>query len=341
MVVLALGFVTPKADAQGIQILGAWHCYDDGCAWATAPNMTTFDTNNHWILDRGDGHPSLNLVVLAFADPLKLLNGTNDSGNTNGVPNGMTATVVQYFESKGIRVAIAIGGQTYTSDWDTALSTNPTQLGINAANLARSLNVSIEIDYENTSSANISGLQAFVNAYRSVIPYDATGTNIPARLTIDLGVGDQYLSSIAQWAATSELQESNPVLDYANAMVLKASTSVSTYESDWLQHIDGYSRLKVPPVAPARLTGSFFIQGTTNCTTWSGSQQQQAASWVETVLPGGAGTTDGMSGLMFWALGCPSSHSSCTYPPNTCQGGLGVASTNFSIATPMPALRQQ
>jgi hypothetical protein len=174
-----------------------------------------------------------------------------------------------------------------------------------------------------------------------MIPYDATGANIPARLTIDLGVGDQYLTSIAQWASTSELQDSNPVLDYANAMVLRAGTSVSTYESDWLQHIDGDSRLKVPPVAPARLTGSFFIQGTTDCTTWSGSQEQQAASWVETVPPGGAGITYGMAGLMFWAAGCPSSHSSCTYPPNTCQGGLGLASTNFSIPTPMPPLRQQ
>jgi hypothetical protein len=41
MLVLTFVFVAPKADAQGIQILGAWHCYDDGCAWATVPNMTT------------------------------------------------------------------------------------------------------------------------------------------------------------------------------------------------------------------------------------------------------------------------------------------------------------
>ncbi len=55
---------------------GAWLCGTDECTWATAPNMTTFDTDNHWLIDRGDGTSSVNLVVLAFADPLKLLNQT-------------------------------------------------------------------------------------------------------------------------------------------------------------------------------------------------------------------------------------------------------------------------
>ena len=41
----------------------------------------------------------------------------------------------------------------------------------------------IEIDYENGSSPNLTGLQAFINAYRSQLPYDATGANPAARLT--------------------------------------------------------------------------------------------------------------------------------------------------------------
>jgi hypothetical protein len=41
--------------------------------------MTNFDTANHWMIDRGDGTPSVNLVVLSFVNPLKLLNQTNDS----------------------------------------------------------------------------------------------------------------------------------------------------------------------------------------------------------------------------------------------------------------------
>jgi len=56
--------------------------------------------------------------------------------------------------------------------------------------------VGIEIDYENSSSPNITGLQAFINAYRSQLPYDATGANPAARLTIDLAAGDRYLIGV-------------------------------------------------------------------------------------------------------------------------------------------------
>ena len=67
--VLFLTFCTllPRVNAQ-IQVYGLWHCYDDACSWASVPNMTTFDTNNHWIIDRGNGSPSVNVVVLSFVD---------------------------------------------------------------------------------------------------------------------------------------------------------------------------------------------------------------------------------------------------------------------------------
>src|SRR5258707_790056 len=77
------------AAATPIQVYGAWHCSDDACLWGTVRNMTTFDTNNHWLIDRGDGRPSVNLVILSFVNPLRLLNGTNDAGDANGVPVGM------------------------------------------------------------------------------------------------------------------------------------------------------------------------------------------------------------------------------------------------------------
>ena len=78
-----------------------------------------------------------NLVVLSFVNPQKLMNLTTDSTDTNGIPNGMNAAVVNYFESKGVRVMMSIGGISYTKDWDKALGSNPTQLGINAANAAK------------------------------------------------------------------------------------------------------------------------------------------------------------------------------------------------------------
>ena len=84
--VLTLLFFSAAAGATPLQIYGAWHCGNDACTWGTVRNMTDFDTNNHWMIDRGDGVPSVNLVVLSFVNPLKLLNQTNDTQTVNGVP---------------------------------------------------------------------------------------------------------------------------------------------------------------------------------------------------------------------------------------------------------------
>ena len=64
-------------------------------------------------------------------------------------------------------------------------------------------------------------------------------------------------------------------------------------------------------------------------------------TFVETVAPAGVGTTDGMLGVMFWAAECQGTHTVCTTPPNTCQGGAGVGATTYGIPLPMPGLRQQ
>jgi hypothetical protein len=97
--VMILAGSAANAQTQ-MQVYGLWHCYSDACSWASVPNMTTFDTDNHWILDRGNGSPSANLVVLSFVNPVKLMNLTNDSTTVNGIPIGMTTAVVNYFQSK-------------------------------------------------------------------------------------------------------------------------------------------------------------------------------------------------------------------------------------------------
>jgi len=140
---ICLLFSGTMARATQMEIYGAWHCSNDFCTWGTVRDMTNFDTNNHWMIDRGDGTPSVNLVVLSFVNPLKLLNQTNDSQTVNGAPIGMNSAIVSYFTSHNIRVMLSIGGITYTGDWDTALSTNGAQLGTYAANLAKQLGVGI------------------------------------------------------------------------------------------------------------------------------------------------------------------------------------------------------
>ncbi len=334
------------ATATPIQIYGAWHCSNDGCAWGTVRTVADFDANNHWLIDRGDGQPSVNLVVLSFVNPLKLLDGTNDAGDANGVPVGMTSDIVNYFTSHGIRVMLSLGGITYVSDWDTALSQNPALLGQKAAALATQLGVGIEIDYENSSSPNLTGLQAFIDAYRAAHPYDATGARAPARLTIDVAAGDRWLIALDQYATTNWLTTGNPVLDYANAMVPSKQPSTSTAESNWQEHVDGKPTYSppVPPLAPAKFTGSVYISDQSKtlpeCTDFANSLQNSTGSFTRTVAPGGAGTTSGMLGYMFWAAERPSTRGTGTTPPNTCEGGVGAGATAYTIPLPMPALRQ-
>jgi len=330
-----------RIDAQTpMQVYGVWHCYTDGCGWLSVPDMTVFDADNHWIIDRGNGSPSVNVVVLSFVNPVDLMNLTTNSTTTKGIPIGMNQAVVNYFQSKGVRVMFSIGGIRFVKDWNKALSTNPTQLGINAANVAKQFNVGMEIDYEKSSNPNLTGLQQFVTAYRSVVPYDPTGNNYAARLTIDLGNDDLYLQALSAYATSHWLSTGSPVLDYANAMVASQKTTVSALETGWAQHVNGVSG--VPPLAPAKLTGSLWlIAGHPNCATFNTSDQKAAANFIETIPPNDAGTTPGMLGLMFWAAGCQGQGTGCTFPPTTCEGGMGVAATTFGIPIPMPPLRTQ
>jgi hypothetical protein len=55
--------------ATPVSVYGAWLCGNDACTWASVRNMTDFDTKNRWLINRGDGVPSVNLVVLSFVQP--------------------------------------------------------------------------------------------------------------------------------------------------------------------------------------------------------------------------------------------------------------------------------
>lgn len=338
---------TPGAATQ-IQVYGVWHCGNDACTWASVRDMTDFDQKNHWIIDRGNGTPSVNIVVLSFVEPLKLLNQTTDAGTLNGVPRGMTIDVVNYFKSHNIRVMLSMGGITYVDPWNQALAQNGWQLGLNAAAVATQLGVGIEIDYEENMNPNIAGLQAFIDAYRSVHPYDVTGNDPTARLTIDLAAGDRWLIPLTTKATTDWLRTDVHVLDYANAMVpSRQPTSASDAIVNWQEHVDGKPQYSppIPPLAPAKFTGSLYlVQGTKvlpECNNFAASLQNSTGSFVQTVAPNGAGTTSGMLGYMFWAAECQGTRTPCTTPPNTCEGGVGVGATTYKIPIPMPALRQQ
>ncbi len=343
---LAVAPVPATAAPTPIQVFGAWHCSDDFCTWGTVRSVAQFDSQNHWLIDRGDGRPSINVVVLSFVNPLKLLNQTTDATTLGGVPRGMTPEIVNYFTSRGIRVMLSIGGITYTDDWDAALTQNGTLLGQRAAAVATQLGVGIEIDYEQNTDPNVTALQAFINAYRAIHPYDASGANPRARLTIDVAAGDRWLIALNRKATADWLRPDHPVLDYANAMVPARQPSASSAQANWQEHVDGKAQYNppVPPLAPAKFTGGLYVaygrSALPECTNFASSVQKAVAPYVQSVAPNGAGTTAGMLGFMFWAAERPSTRGIGTVPPNTCQGGMGAAATSFAVQIPMPALRQ-
>ena len=336
-------------ETQPLSIYGAWHCGNDYCTWASVRDTNyggNFDTANRWIINRGDGRPSVNLVVLSFVHPLKLLHLTTDDQTLNGVPRGMTRDVVGYFKDRGIRVMLSIGGITYTEAWNQALAEDAALLGENAARVAAELGVGIEIDYEENRNPNLDGLQDFIDAYRSVHPYDPTGANHAARLTIDLAAGDRWLIALTERATSDWLNTTDPVLDYANAMVTPRQTNAADTIANWQEHIDGKPQYDppIPPLAPAKLTGSLWLVGrkpAPECVDFDSSLQKATGDYVQTVAPNGAGFTNGMLGYMFWAAECQGTRAVCTTPPDTCERGMGEAAAFYDIPVPMDPLRQE
>src|SRR3954468_23452794 len=75
----------PTSPGRGLQVYGAWHCSDDACTWGKTRTLADFDASNHWLIDRGDGLPSVNLVILSFVNPLRLLDRVNDDQTANGI----------------------------------------------------------------------------------------------------------------------------------------------------------------------------------------------------------------------------------------------------------------
>jgi len=69
----------------------------------------------------------------------------------------MTAAVVNYFERQGVRVMCRSRQSAYTKNWEKALGSNPTQLGINAANARETTQCGIEMIMKKSSNPNLTG----------------------------------------------------------------------------------------------------------------------------------------------------------------------------------------
>lgn len=260
--------------------LGIWHCGDDGCGWSSKPNLASSST---WMIERGDGKPTVTMVIFAFVDPLKLMKNTTDGGTLNGVPRGMTKDAVSFFTSKNVSVMFSIGGADAGSAWDSALQ-NPTQLAQHAAAMAKEFEVGVEIDYESETSKSVTALDTFVKTYRGLVPASSKGSL--GWLTVDLGSDLTWLISEAQhtatWMADNDVQ-------WKNAMVDTDIKTISQGTSRWNQHLKGASG--VPAVTPQRLGVSLFENN--GCSSYSGLIVD-TVNWIK---------QNNIKGLFFWASG--------------------------------------
>jgi len=272
--------------AQPSKIVGLWYCGDDACDWSKEPNTTSIQ----WIINRGDGKPTANVVIFAFLDPLALL-------QTGGVPAGMTQNIVNFFKNAGIAVMFSIGGEVYSDDgrWAQALS-NPAALAKNVAAVSKKFGVGIEIDYEIDGSPS-DALDSFVKTYRSIIPRSSDPASY---LTVDMGAGTGYLTGVSK---LTSMWLNASLINWANAMVTGSPYgSLSEATQYWQQHLDGVGWDNIPPVNPNSLVVSLYSSsGSKNCHSYDGTVFQGAVGWVG---------QKNSRGIFFWAVGCPA--------PNQC-----------------------
>jgi len=278
------------------QFYGIWHCGNDGCDWNTTPNKTSMA----WIMDRGDGKPTVNVFSMAFLNPQIIL-----TKGVAGVPAGMTKEFINGLKARGITVLMSIGGITFVSDWEKALR-DPVTLGHNAAAIAQEYGVGIEIDYEGESHPAIANLSTFIKdflpqfiaTYRGHIPVDnSTTPHTSSVLTVDVDASDRWLQELdaasAKWVEAGEIS-------WINAMVSnRPYHSAGDATDNWQVKIDGDSRTGCPPVKAGNLCVSMFagdanIKPTGSCKKYAGSVLEGVMPWVKKKK---------VKGLMFWGPG--------------------------------------
>ncbi|EFA79879.1 hypothetical protein PPL_06699 [Heterostelium album PN500] len=286
--ILSFASVSNSTTADLTKIYGIWHCGLDYCLWHQEVPISEFD----WIVDRGDGKPSFNLLVFAFLNPVKVLQEGLDA-----VPKAINHSTVQYLQSKGISVQFSIGGATWVGAWNTALSTDPVTLAKNAALIALNYSVGIEIDYEGAKSVPL--IDTFVSTYRQLIPANSTNSD-SALLTVDTGAGTGYLTEVSEyaskWLAAGQI-------DWINAMVGSGPyTSIDQAIPYWEQHLHGQGK-KVAPIQPSQLVVNLYsCDGSPICNTYQNTVLQGAIDWV---------TSNSTRGINFWAAGCQGPNQCC------------------------------
>lgn len=246
-------------------ILGVWHCGNDECAWLSTPPLEDSD----WILDRGDGNPTVNLVTLTFVNP-QIMQVTV-----------AMSKFIRHFQYAGLDVMLSLGGPWINPGvWEFLLK-NPVAFADNVTKIALSFNVGMEIDYR---GKNVHAFAAFVREYRKKIPYNEDNAN---RLTMRIG---------------------NEALDLANASISWANEGLINWVSAdapphpypstdaaknmWNDLLSGGPHL--PSISPNKLICAMWLQNSNNCENRDETFFGQVMGWLQ---------DRHVRGSFFWASG--------------------------------------
>ena len=283
---LALGVVgggTASA-ATPVSIYGAWHCSDDACTWAKVRTVGEFDTKNHWLIDRGDGRPSVNLVILSFVNPLRLLTAATEQA---GTPIGMTPEIVQLLhEPRHPRHGLDRRDHLHQGlehrarpECDPARSARGGP-GDPARRRRRDRLRAEQQPQPDRAPAVHRRLPGDPSIRRDRQQRGRAPDDRPGRRR-SLADRDR-----ARRRPPTGCDPGGAILDYANAMVPARQPSASGAISSWQEHVDGKPQYDppIPPLAPARFTGSLYVaEGSKvrpECNNYSASLQKATASYV-------------------------------------------------------------
>ena len=233
---------------------------------------------------------------------------------------------------------LSIGGITYTGDWDTALSQNPAQLGQQRRRGRPAARRRHRDRLRGQLGAEPAGLQAFINAYRSVLPYDATGADPAARLTIDLAAGDRWLIELDQYATADWLDTRHPgarlrqrdgaqqAADRLRRRVelagapRPASPTTTRRSRRWPRRSSPAASTS-PRATRSRPSAPNFAARVQNAT--GALDRRTPHPTARAPPPACSATCSGPPRR-------PSTRGVTTDPPNTCEGGVGVGASTYS-----------
>ena len=298
-------------------------------------HVAEFDSQNHWLIDRGDGRPSVNLVVLSFVNPLRLLNQTTDAAKLNGVPRGMTQDDRQLLHVRGIRVMLSIGGITYTDDWDTALAAERDAArpagrrrgDASSASASRSTT-------SRTASPNLTrpaelhhrlpgGPSVRRHGHRPGAP-GSPSTSRPATAGSSTSTARRPPTGCAPTprCSTTPTRWCRPGSRRRRPRrATGRSTSTASHSTA------RRSRRWRRPSSPAALYIAEGSKVRPECNNYGASVHEGHRAVRADGRAQRCGTTAGMLGFMFWAAERPSTRGVGTVPPNTCEGGVGAGAT--------------